>query len=75
MLFRLIGKESSHNLHRWANVNLSCQEKMNKCMSYKWEDYAYKNIVTTQFNEKKKKMEKHGKMSEDGLDMLATMIF
>ena len=45
---------------------------MNKCMSYKWEDYAYKNIVTTQFNEKKEEKEHK---SPDGLDMLATMIF
>ena len=72
MLFRLISKESSHNLHRWANVNLSCQEKINKCMSYKWEDYAYKNIVTTQLDEKKEEKEHK---SPDGLDMLATMIF
>ena len=83
MFSRLFGKETSHNLHRWANVNISCQEKMNKCMSYKWEDYAYKNVITTRFDEKNIGINKCQckcgwkdiKKDPEGLEMLATMIF
>ena len=32
-------------LHRWRNVNYSCHDKINNCMSMKWCDYSFDNRI------------------------------